>query len=327
MHHTLKHQNGFALMVVIIVMLLVSVLASQLIMLVRTELKIAANAKARAAGLFLAEAGINLSIFRLKDKPLEIKDEADENFIEACLYEDYLPTGKITCYAVSETGKIDLNKSPQRLLELFLEYHGLDSDQVVTVVDSLLDWRDSDNLHRSSGAEKETYEELEPPYIPRNGDIVDPAEFFLVHGTDMLVGRFVPEEVFTVHNTKKKINFNHLTPAMLEFIMQDDEEKIAAYYETKKEMEGKLSSALARFIMGDARFDELKNFLTYTTTKSDPYYYIVAVGQAGYTKEEAEQEEIEEPAVKKQRPGIKLSVLVKLQGAKFEYVSWRETLT
>ena len=316
-------------MVVIIVMLLVTVLASQLIMLVRTELKIAANTKARAAGRFLAEAGINISIFRLNDKPLEIKDEADENFIESCIYEDYLPTGKITYYAVSEVGKIDLNRSSRQLLKLFLEYHELEPDQVVTVVDSLLDWRDSDDLHRLNGAEKETYEALEPPYIPRNGKIMDPAEFFLIHGTDMLVDRFTAEEVFTVHNNGKKINFNHLTPAILDFIMQDDEEKIAAYYETKKEMDGKLSSALARHIMGDERFDELKKFLTYTTirNRSHFYYYIVAIGQAGYTKEEAEQEALNETAGKRHRPGIKLSALVKFQGLKFEYVSWKETLT
>ena len=88
-----------------------------------------------------------------------------------------------------------MNRSSRQLLKLFLEYHELEPDQVVTVVDSLLDWRDSDDLHRLNGAEKETYEALEPPYIPRNGKIMDPAEFFLIHGTDMLVDRFTADGV------------------------------------------------------------------------------------------------------------------------------------
>ena len=56
-------QKGFALLLVIMVMLLVSFLAMQLVMDVRTETKVAFNVKSRITGLFLAEAGINLGYF------------------------------------------------------------------------------------------------------------------------------------------------------------------------------------------------------------------------------------------------------------------------
>ena len=36
---------------------------------------------------------------------------------------------------------------------------------------------------------KPTYEELEDPYIARNGKILDPTEFFLINGTDELVDK------------------------------------------------------------------------------------------------------------------------------------------
>ena len=224
-------------------MLLTSFLASQLILLVRTELKISHNIKARVAGHFLAEAGISLGLFRLLDRPMDIpelgREEDWESFYEGFEYEVYLPNGKVTYYVSNETGKIDLNKSPQQLIELYLQFHlGADTeedDQIAIIVDSLLDWRDSDDLHRLNGAESETYEELDDPYIARNGKIEDPSEFFLINGTEPLVGKFFAQEIFTVYNTKGKINFNSVTPAMLDFLTGGDKGKIEAYREAKKE--------------------------------------------------------------------------------------------
>ncbi len=71
-----SNEQGFALVVVIVIMLLISFLTAQLILNVRTELQVTFNAKSRVSGLSLAKAGVNMGIFRLLDKPLEyISDE------------------------------------------------------------------------------------------------------------------------------------------------------------------------------------------------------------------------------------------------------------
>ena len=311
-----RQNHGFALVVVIVILLLVSFLASQLILQVRTELQVAHNVKKRSAGVFLAEAGINLGLFRIMDKPVYYDDEEYENFLEGHPYETSLSNGKIRYYAVNESGKIDLNNPPPRLLELFLEYHNVEPDRIATIVDSLQDWRDKDNLHRLYGAEKDVYEELTPPYIPRNGNITEPDEFFLVNGTDILLDKFAADEIFTVHNKTRKINFNSLPPAMLDFLTEGDPEKIQAYREAQ-ELHIRLSGIHALEILGDERYALLKPFLGFSSS-NNKYYFIVSEGRNVYTSLDNETLNTRNEA------GIKISILAEVTKIKYTYLSWKE---
>ena len=138
-----RSERGFALVVVILILLLVSVLVANLVMQVRSELQVARNIKDRTAGRFLAEGGVQLAIFRKQDRVVNSEGTEYERFLEGFSYETMLADkGRIRYYLVSESGKIDLNTVPRQLLELFLVYHGLEIDEVDTVYDSLLDWRD-----------------------------------------------------------------------------------------------------------------------------------------------------------------------------------------
>ncbi len=319
--------RGFALVVVIVVVLLASFLASQLIMQVRTELAVSHNIKARVSGHFLAEAGLNLGLFRLLDRSLDIPalgaEEDWEDFSEGFEYQVFLPKGKVTYQVSSETGKIDLNKSPPALIELFLQYQlGEDQEEeIATVKDSLLDWQDNDDLHRENGAESEYYGGLKDPYIARNGKIEDPADFFLIKGTGPMLGKFFPEEVFTVYgNTDGKINFNSLTPAMLDFLTGGDKEKAMAYREAKVEFKGKLSPAVAAEILGD-QYAIFQPYLSYDT-RNNQYYYVVGTGYAGAEQEpEGAGEEEETPRT---IPGTIDSMIIKKEGGGFTCLAWRE---
>ncbi len=233
-----KSEKGFALIVVILILLLVSVLVANLTMQVRSELLIATNNKERTAGRFLAAGGVQLAIFRKNDQVEDSEGTQYQRFLEGYPYETMIGgKGRIRYFLVSESGKIDLNTYPPELMQLFLAYKGLEQEEIDTVLDSLLDWRDPDDLHRVNGAEKDYYQSLEDPYIPRNGRIVEPSEFFLVKGTERLAGKFDPEAVFTVYNSRSRINFNSLTPEMLDFLTNGDKDAIAAYYEALKEIQ------------------------------------------------------------------------------------------
>lgn len=333
-------QQGFALVVVIVVMLLASFLASELIMLVRAELAISHNIKARISGHFLAEAGISLGLFReLGERPLDLPtigtEEDWENFYEGFEYEVFIPNGKVTYYVASETGKIDLNRSSPDLIRLFLEsYLGADGEgedqgeQIDDIMASLEDWRDSDDLYRDiggRGAESETYGELEDPYIARNGRIEDPAEFFLIHATDPLVGKFIANEVFTVNNSSGKINFNSLSPAMLDFLTGGAKDRADAYREAKKEFNGRLTSSLAAEIMGEEQYDKLQRFLSYTPG-NNKFYTIVGKGFLGETPADATEDLVptEEGEVKKKRPGTLASLLIQKSGSGYITLAWQE---
>lgn len=326
---TLTHEvseKGFALVVVIVIMLLVSFLAGQLILNVRTELQVAFNAKARASGLALAEAGVNLGIFRLLDKPLHYISEDYESFHEGYEYAAFLPSGRVQYTVLNESGKMDLNKMNESLLKVFLEYLEVEVDDQSIIIDSLYDWRDSDDLHRLNGAEQEYYESLDDPYIPRNGRIQDPAEFFLVKGTETLARKFKASDAFTVHNKSNKINFNSLTPFMLDFLVEGDEEKKTAYRDAKQEL-GTLNASQARIVLGDERFERCASFLTYSAA-NNKYYTVIGQGQPGGSEEsesETSEENESEPSNSTQdKPSMTVSVLFQLRGRQVNYLSWQE---
>jgi general secretion pathway protein K len=311
----LADRRGFALLVVIVVLLLVSLLASQLILQVRTELRSAANSREAAADRLLAEGGVNLALFRLLDKPepgTEPEWFGTADFSLGRTYETVLPAGKIEYYALDESGKINLNATSHGLMAMFLQYQGLKPEEIAVVMDSLQDWRDNDNLTRLNGAEQDYYEKLDPPYIPRNGNFEDPAEFFLLRGTESLRGRFDPYEVFTVYNPGSRLNFDSLSPPVLEFLVAGDPALVGQYRELKASGL-KVTDLWAQQLLGQEKFATLRNYLGFNQ-KSSPFYSIVARGWAGVRAEK--------PAAA--RPGIMVMVQVKLEKDAFSYLSWRE---
>ena len=315
-------EKGFALVVVIVIMLLVSFLAGQLILNVRTELQVAFNAKERSSGLALAVAGVNLGIFRRLDKPLHYINEDYESFHEGYEYSAFLPSGRVTYTVLNESGKMDLNRVNKPLLKIFLEYMEVEVDDQSVIIDSLDDWRDSDDLHRLNGAEQEYYQALDDPYIPRNGPIRDPAEFFLIHGTDKLKKKFKASDAFTVHANHRNIDFNNLTPTMLDFLVEGDEEKKIAYRELKQEL-GALNKSQAQIILGNERYERCGKFLRYKAS-NNRFYTITAQGKPGVSEENQDEAISQDEATSQNEPEMTVSVLFQLKGSKVNYLSWQE---
>lgn len=309
--------QGFALLVVIVVLLLASFLASQLTLDVRSEYRIALNAKERNRAALLAESGINIALFRLMDRPVALEAEAEYGRLLAGReYIHQLPGGRVRYHAANESGKIDLNAADPRLLELFLRHQHLTAEQVAVVVDALQDWRDTDNLVRLNGAEQDYYMHLPEPYIPRNGAIEDPSEFFLLRGTAPLAGKFSAAEVFTIHNSEKKINVNSLTPAMLDFVVDNDPDRRQAYLDARQAQPA-LSVAMVQQILGPERFEELAPFLGYEEGAASLYYTITATGQVAPAGGAASPP----PA------GLTIQALVRVLANGHQILSWQEYYT
>ena len=73
---------------------------------------------------------------------------------------------------VDESGKININRVNDETL------CGASSRTSVSMrpgrdilVDSIMDWRDADDLHRTNGAENDYYASLSPPYSAKNGPL------------------------------------------------------------------------------------------------------------------------------------------------------------
>lgn len=307
----MRRPAGFALMVVIVVLLFASFLASTLTLQLRAEQQTAFNATTRAASRFLAEAGVNLALFRLLDTPLAA-DPQYENLVPGVEYEATLRTGTVHYSAVNEGGKLDLNNAPRALLVLFLRHHGFSQEEGNAFCDALQDWRDSDDLLRLHGAEQQYYQNLTQPYLPRNGEIEEAAEVLLVRGADRLAGRFEPEEVFTVYNPQGKINANHLTPAMLAFVMEGDSARMQAFREAQQTYLV-IDKALARQLIGDQRYAELEPYLTFEKEGGTSHYQITAIGRPLPGRPGATTP-----------PGVKTTTLVRIFGDTYQFVLWKE---
>lgn len=307
-----RSPRGFALMVVIVVLLFASFLASSLTLQLRAEQQTAFNAMSRSGSRFLAEAGVQLALFRLLDTPLAATDPQYEHLVPGVEYEATLHTGSVRYYAVNEGGKIDVNNAPRALLALFLRYHGFTAEEAAAFADALGDWRDDDDLLRLHGAEKEYYQNLSQPYLPRNGEIAEPAELLLLRGADKLAGKFEPEEVFTVYNPQGKINANHLTPAMLAFVMEGDSARMQAFREAQQTYLT-ISSALGRQLIGDQRYAELEPYLAFEKDGGSSHSQITAIGRRLPSREGAAPP-----------PGVKTTTLVRTFGDTYQFVSWKE---
>lgn len=314
---TVPRQAGFALVVVILVLLLVTVLAAELTFAVRVGTLEGFNTRQRLVGRALAHSGVNQAFFSLLDRPLH--QEEDQVLYLGQERQSRLATGRIHYVLVNESGKIDLNAASRQLITTVAAFFGLEEEEQAILADSLEDWRDSDNLFRLQGAEDDYYQELEPPYRARNGRCVEAGELALVRGAEKIGDMIRIAEMFTVHNPGGKINFNSLSPTMLAFLTEKDPAKMAAYHELRRE-QGDLSALEAQLILGDERYQHCADFLTYSAGKV-AFFTVTATGYPGRQDDELAGSP-DHPD--DQRPGTRVTVLFEKNGVTPRYYGWQE---
>lgn len=77
---------------------------------------------------------------------------------------------------------LGLGGAGRQVMERLLGTYGLDPDTTARLLDTLLDYRDTDNLRRINGAEQEEYARAGNAHLLRNGDLLAPTELARVHG-------------------------------------------------------------------------------------------------------------------------------------------------
>lgn len=87
---------------------------------------------------------------------------------------------------VDENARVNLNSVGEEFLS------GLPG-MSESMVDSLLDWRDADSVARPSGAEDAYYEELENPYVARNGALISVRELMRVRSWEPMLRLVLPD--------------------------------------------------------------------------------------------------------------------------------------
>jgi general secretion pathway protein K len=116
---------------------------------------------------------------------------------------------------------------------------GLDADpqQVQDLMDTWTDWTDLNDLESLNGAEREYYESLDQPYVPRNNPELDTVEEILsIRGFAELFEGVNVDAAFTIYGNTRDINLNLATREAMQLLPGlNDEliETIIAYRETE----------------------------------------------------------------------------------------------
>lgn len=93
-----------------------------------------------------------------------------------------LGEGEIIIDIAPEPGRRNVNRLTDEDWERILTVGGIPQEYWEELIDSVNDWIDEDSIANSQGAEKDYYEELDPPYTPRNGPLDSVQELLLVKG-------------------------------------------------------------------------------------------------------------------------------------------------
>jgi|YelNatPaOPRAMG01_1025707.scaffolds.fasta_scaffold18850_2 general secretion pathway protein K len=211
-----KSQKGIALILVLWVLIILMTLVLSFTLLVKTEVNSTIYFKEGIEKKFYAEAGIQRAIleifYNLKYKGETIEFEETKAWrTDGTPYDVEIGDGYFSVRITDESGKVDINTTPEIILRNLLINLGVSQDDTDIIVDSIMDWKDSDDLYRLHGAESDYYMSLPNPYKAKNAPFDTVEELLLVKGVtpSILYGdneRKGLIDFITVHSNKNTIN-------------------------------------------------------------------------------------------------------------------------
>lgn len=184
------NQRGIVLLLVLWILSVLMVIAMSFSFITRTDGYSALAFKEGVENKFLAEAGIERGVMELvyrnvnKSQTLTLEGR-DLVKTDGRAYYGQLGAGSYSFRVVDESGKINLNALSDAsgiLLKNLLINAGVPTGNADVIVDSILDWKDPDDLHRLNGAENDYYLSLPSPYSAKNAHFDTLEELLLVRG-------------------------------------------------------------------------------------------------------------------------------------------------
>ncbi|MFO0753447.1 MAG: type II secretion system protein GspK [Thermodesulfovibrionales bacterium] len=212
-----KGEKGIVLIMVMWVLTILMVVVLSFSYLLRTEAYATLSFKEGMEQKFLAEAGIERGIveviYRKSGSISPEEKDAAAWKADGTIYTAETKEGSFRVRVVSESGKVDINSAPELLLRGLFSALGVQGEELDIAVDSIMDWKDSDDLHRLNGAEDDYYAALPNPYKAKNANFESLEELMLVRGVtpDLLYGsgdRKGLLQFITVNSGSAAVNIN-----------------------------------------------------------------------------------------------------------------------
>lgn len=151
------------------------------------EVSAARNARDLADSYFIARAGITATAYKLMERRYiprvrQLQLEAPPDPIDLGKISGQFGDGVYDVELQDESAKLNLNLVSEEQLRSLMAAAGIDRRDGDVITDSILDWRDVDNLHRINGAEDDFYTSLRNPYKSKNGRFDTVEELLLIRG-------------------------------------------------------------------------------------------------------------------------------------------------
>ncbi len=295
--------RGIALLMVLWVLTLMIVIVFEFTYTMRMEAHITSNFRDEAQSYFLARAGVERAIAELIKNEIEKKksavaddddgDDEEEKWLPGNPpREEFLEGGSYRVVIESEGGKININKISSSRLRTLLENMGIESEEKDIIWDSILDWKDSNSLHRVNGAEDDYYLGLPEPYQCKDGNFTLTEELLLVRGItpELFYGTpRIPDQeesepsvkkvyfsgMITVYSDSKKVDINSAPLEVFSILPDMTEDTAREIVEYRQDKKFKRLSEL-RNLVGNERYLKISPFVTIA---SSPYYTIVSTGK------------------------------------------------
>lgn len=224
--------EGFALVLVLWVLSLLTVMAGSFALTMQREASVAAGSRNNAQAVAVAESGLAIAELMLLN-PGQQRWRTDGSIYQID-YADF----KVRVRLLAEAGKIDVNSADQSLLQELMLHSPVEEELQTKLVNAILDWRDEDDLVHIDGAEKEQYKNAGLSYGPRNKPFQSIEELQLVLGMNEQVFNWL-ENLVTVYSGQPMVDLTQAPKEVLQVLPGIDaglvDDYIAAYIAARRE--------------------------------------------------------------------------------------------
>jgi general secretion pathway protein K len=273
----LLNQRGAALLIVLWIFIFLLVVAFDFSASVREEAAAAHRYNDETQGYYLALAGFQRGVYELLQQSAgrdALGTEKRVDIFDGSWHEETIGDGVFRVRWLDEGGKININRADEGTLRRIFTNLGIEEPDRTIIVDSIMDWRDPDNLHRLNGAENEYYRSLTPPYTARNGpfDTVEDLLWVrgvtseLFYGYDGAYGQreenvrtIALREIFTVDSPIDRVNLRTASAEVIHTVAGIPLEKSRGFVEERKKLSDKTLADLLPLLgigAGDAALQQ-----------------------------------------------------------------------
>jgi len=191
--------RGFALIIVMMVIVVFSVLAAGLAFSMKVEMQLARNVESESEMEWLGRSGVELARYVLAQQmncPNEPYDALNQKWAggpggscstngplaDISLDHVQLGRGKFSVKITDLERKVNINFANREIIQQALDSMSVELFTASTILDSIEDWRDPNTSPHVNGAESDYYLNLPQPYIAKDGPLDDVSELLLVRG-------------------------------------------------------------------------------------------------------------------------------------------------